>query len=176
MKLAQTYNHESFAIEYLHEADPAAWPEKRRVAGRELLTLFHRLLMIGAALSVVAMTGYRPRIGKAYITQTVLLLTVAGVAAYGFADDDHPFYLLAVLAPLVAVLRFPGRPSQGAVGRCLLGLLMLTSIVHAVFFGDDRYHLVVTPALCILAAAALRSPNKKTTAVEAEASRAFQST
>jgi hypothetical protein len=29
---------------------------------------------------------------------------------------------------------------------------------HAVFFGEDRYHLVATPALCILAAAALRRP------------------
>ena len=25
-------------------------------------------------------------------------------------------------------------------------------IVHAVFFGEDRYHLTVTPLLCLLAA------------------------
>jgi hypothetical protein len=30
---------------------------------------------------------------------------------------------------------------------------------HAVFFGEDRYHMVATPALCILAAAALRRPD-----------------
>ena len=114
---------------------------------------------MGAALSVVAMTGYRPRAGKAYFAQTALLLTIAGLAAYCFADDDHPFYLLVVLTPLVALAHLPGRPAQGPAGACLLGWLLLTSLVHAVFFGDDRYHLVVTPALCILAAAALRAPS-----------------
>ncbi|HEX7669673.1 MAG TPA: glycosyltransferase family 39 protein, partial [Polyangiaceae bacterium] len=33
-KLSQTYDHESFAIEYLREANPLDWPEARRVAGR----------------------------------------------------------------------------------------------------------------------------------------------
>lgn len=159
-KLAQTYDHESFAIEYLHEADPEAWPEQRREAGRELLTLFHRLLMIAAALSVVAMTGYRPKAGSTYFTQTALLLAVAGLSAYCFADDDHPFYLLALVPPLVALARLPGRPRQGPVGCCMLGWLLATSVTHAIFFGDDRYHLVITPALCILAAAALRPPHE----------------
>lgn len=172
-KLAQTYNHESFAIEYLHEADPGAWPEQRRRAGRELLTLFHRLLMIGAALSVVAMAGYRPRAGKAYLAQTLLLLTIAGISAYGFADDDHPFYLLALIPPLVALVRLPGRPAQGPAGACLLGWLLLTSLTHAVFFGDDRYHLVVTPALCILAAAALRAPATQEPSPEPEPDKAL---
>ncbi len=157
-KLAQTYDHESFAIEYLHEADPRAWPEQRRVAGRGLLTLFHRLLMIAAALSVIAMTGYRPKAGSAYLSQTALLLTVAGLSAYCFADDNHPFYLLAVLTPLLAMLPIPGRPNQGAVGRFLLGWYLVTSLIHVIFFGDDRYHLIITPALCMLAAAALRPP------------------
>ncbi len=32
----------------------------------------------------------------------------------------------------------------------------LTALTHVLFFGDDRYHLVVSPLLCLLAAAALR--------------------
>jgi hypothetical protein len=28
-------------------------------------------------------------------------------------------------------------------------------LTHAVFFGEDRYHVVITPALCVLAACAL---------------------
>ena len=36
-------------------------------------------------------------------------------------------------------------------------LVAATALVHAVFFGDDRYHIVITPVLCVLAAAALRS-------------------
>jgi len=31
-----------------------------------------------------------------------------------------------------------------------------TALTQVIFFGEDRYHLVVTPMLCILAAAALR--------------------
>jgi len=40
----------------------------------------------------------------------------------------------------------------------LLGvsLLATTLFTHAVFFGEDRYHVVVTPVLALLAAAALR--------------------
>jgi hypothetical protein len=130
--------------------------------------------MLGAALSVVAMAGYRPRAGKAYLTQTALLLMIAGVSAYCFADDDHPFYLLALIPPLVALARLPGRPTQGPVGACLLGWLLLTSLIHAVFFGDDRYHLVVTPALCILAAAALRAPAPHEAATEPAPSKAAE--
>ena len=78
------------------------------------------------------------------------------VVSSSFVDDAHQFYRLAVLVPLLALLPLPGRPHQGPVGRFLLGLLAVTSLTHAIFFGDDRYHIVVTPALCILAAAALR--------------------
>jgi len=64
--------------------------------------------------------------------------------------------LLAVLAPLLAALPLPGRPTQGAAGGYLLSLLAVTALTHVVFFGEDRYHLVVTPLLCILAAATFR--------------------
>jgi hypothetical protein len=37
-----------------------------------------------------------------------------------------------------------------------IGLVATTALTHAVFFGDDRYHIVISPALCLLAAAALR--------------------
>ena len=113
-----------------------------------------------------------------YFRQHVLrtLLTIAGISAYSFADDDHPFYLLALLPPLVALARLPGRPAQGPAGACLLGWLLLTSLTHAVFFGDDRYHLVVTPALCILAAAALRAPAAQDPAPELEPDKAVAPT
>jgi hypothetical protein len=42
-----------------------------------------------------------------------------------------------------------------------LGLLAVTCITHAVFFGDDRYHVMISPVLCLLAAAALRPPARK---------------
>jgi 4-amino-4-deoxy-L-arabinose transferase-like glycosyltransferase len=157
-KLSQTYDHESFAIEYLREADPKAWPESRRIAARELLTLFHRLLLVAASLAVVALVGWSRRQRTVYVVQTGLLVAAFGGAAYAFAAVEHPFFWFAVVPPLVALLPLPGAPQKGKVGSFLLGLVAAASLTHVVFFGDDRYHVVVTPALCLLAAAALRAP------------------
>lgn len=154
-KLAQTFDHESFPVEYLREAAPDLWPEGRRAAGRELLTLFHRLLMTLAALSPIALV-MSPRRLDAALSQGVLLLATVALSAYCFASDQHPFFGLMVLVPFVAALPFPGRPTPTPVGQYLYMTLATTCLTHAVFFGEDRYHLVVAPVLCILAAAALR--------------------
>ncbi len=154
-KLSQTYDHESFPIEYLREASPDLWPDGRREAGRQLLTLFHWLLMTATALSPIALiTSTRRRISTA--TQTVLLLATAAYGSYCFASPEHPFFALMVMTPVIAMLPFPGRPSAGPAGRLLFALLLLTTVTHAIFFGEDRYHLVISPVLCILAAGALR--------------------
>lgn len=154
-KLSQTYNHESFPIEYLREASPALWPEARRRAGHDLLTAFHWLLMTAAAFSPIALiTSARRRISAA--TQSVLLLSTAAYASYCYASPEHPFFALMVMTPLVAILPFPGRPSAGPCGRMLFALLLVTTLTHAIFFGEDRYHLVISPVLCVLAAGALR--------------------
>ncbi len=162
-KLEQTYNHESFAIEYLREADPHTWSEERRVAGRELLTLFHRLLLLAAALSAVSLIGHlRPPPYNGLI-QFVMLLALALFGAYAAASNLHPFYVLPAILPVLAVLPLPGAPRRSRVEYFLLGLLFVTSLTHVVFFGEDRYHLVVTPLLCILAAAALRGESERST-------------
>ena len=85
-----------------------------------------------------------------------LLLSIAAYISFCFASLDHPFFGLVVMTPLLAALPFPGRPTAGPGGRFLYVLLAFTTLTHAVFFGEDRYHLVITPVLCILAAAALR--------------------
>lgn len=175
LKLSQTYDHESFAIEYLREAAPEQWPEPRRRAGRGLLSLFHGLLVIAASLAPVAWVGPRRGAGKsssgpsgastvARWTQGALLGAVLVYGAWCLTQHSPPFYLLVALLPLVAALPLPGRPRwigavstrAGGVAGYLFGLLAITTLTHAVFFGDDRYHLVVTPALCLLAGAALR--------------------
>lgn len=154
-KLGQTYDHESFPVEYLHEAAPEMWPQERRIAGHGLLTLFHWLLMTAAALSpVFLITRTRNRVS--FVTQALLLLSTAAYASYCFADPEHPFFALMVMVPVVAALPFPGAAAKTPAERYLMGLLLLTTITHAVFFGEDRYHLVISPVLCILAAAALR--------------------
>jgi 4-amino-4-deoxy-L-arabinose transferase-like glycosyltransferase len=168
LKLSHTFDHESFAIEYLREAAPEQWPEPRRAAGRHLLTVFHWLLLGAAALAPVArITRSTPRTGR--IVQAALGVGVLTYFAWSLTRTPPPLFLLAVSTPLLAMLPLPGRPEwlhpragrdflgPGPAGY-LLGLLAITTLTHAVFFGDDRYHLVVTPVLCLLAAAALRRP------------------
>lgn len=155
-KLGQTYDHESFAIEYLREADPRAWPESRRVAGRALLTVFHQILLVAAALGIVALPSPR-RVGAGgTVVQSVLLVAVLGFAAFAATSDHHPFWVLPAFIPILGLVPLPGAPSFSSVERFLLGFVFVTTLTHAAFFGDDRYHLVVTPALCILASGALR--------------------
>lgn len=154
-KLAQTYDHESFPIEYLREAAPEVWPDARRQAGHQLLTGFHWLLMVAAAFSPISLvTSVRRPI--AAMTQGLLILATTAYASFCFASPEHPFFALMMMAPLIAVLPFPGRPRLGPAGRYLYFLVFATSVTHAVFFGEDRYHLVISPVLCVLAAGALR--------------------
>ena len=168
-KLAQTYNHESFAIEYLRQAAPEQWPGPRRLVARALMSTFHRVLL---ALSVLStLSWFLPWRREKTLVQLGLTLA-AGLAIFLLfsADDPKYFYLVAVAIPLIPLLPLPGRPRQGGVGRCLLGMLFLTTFTHAVFFGDDRYHLVISPVLCILAAGALRaSPRTASTKTQGRA-------
>jgi 4-amino-4-deoxy-L-arabinose transferase-like glycosyltransferase len=159
-KLGHTWDHESFAIEYVREANPAMWPEDRRVAGRQLMTTFHRLLLIAGAFGVAAWLGFRERDMKKSIAQWGLVLVIVVLAAWATIADHHPFYFLAVLVPVAGLLPLPGRPPLGRVGRYVLGVVASTSLIHAVFFGDDRYHLVTSWAFCLLAAAMFRRPRE----------------
>ncbi len=157
-KLGHTWDHESFAIEYVREADPASWPEDRRVAGRQLLTLFHRLLLVAGALGVVALIDPKRASRPEKIAQYGLAGLIALLSLWATISDWHPFYWLAVLLPVAAVLPLPGRQPLGRVGRYLLALFASTSVIHAIFFGDDRYHLVTSWVLCLFAAAMFRKP------------------
>jgi 4-amino-4-deoxy-L-arabinose transferase-like glycosyltransferase len=155
-KLEQTYNHESYAVEYLHEADPGVWTEPRRVAGREFLTLFHQLLLVAAALGAVSALHWVKPPPWDDAVQIGLGVVIMMFATFAAAREEHAFYWLPSLLPLVALLPLPGRPVLGPAGRYLLGLLFATTFTHCLFFGEDRYHLVVTPVLCLFAAGALR--------------------
>jgi 4-amino-4-deoxy-L-arabinose transferase-like glycosyltransferase len=162
-KLGFTFDHESFPIGYLGEADPAAWPEDRRALGRGVLSTAHRALLAAAALGLVAMPGRRrPR--REQIGQIAALVVVAALVLNGALADDHPFWPLAIAIPLLAALPLPGRPEVGGILGYLAFAVASVAVTHAVFFGEDRYHMVVTPALCILAASALRRSAPRGTA------------
>ena len=155
-KLGFTFDHESFAVEYLHEAKPDAWPEPRRELGRDTTSLAHRLLLVTAALGCIAFPSVRrPRLG---VTQPALLVVAAALGAVGLTSDSPTFWPFAVFAATVPWLPLPGRPAfPPALILCVV-LLATTLLMHAVFFGEDRYHVVVTPVLALFSAAALRPP------------------
>jgi len=153
-KLGFTFDHESFAVEYLHEARPEAWPEDRRALGRGVTTLFHRLLLAGAALGCIAFP--RPRPPRVAAVQGLLLVVAGALGVLAFAADTPSFWPLAVFVAVVPWLPLPGRPAMPPALLLPLVLLATTLVTHAIFFGEDRYHVVVTPVLALMAAAALR--------------------
>jgi hypothetical protein len=174
-KLAHTYNHESFAVGYLSEANPQLFAGERREAVRATTTTFHHVLMLAASLAGIALSvpslarlralGARPlrafaQLSPRALVQPTLALVLALLVLYGLSDPAHPLFWPIVLAPLLVWLPLPGAPFRNGTALYLTGLVLTTSLTHAVFFGEDRYHMTISPILCILAAAALRQPER----------------
>ncbi|HEY1696699.1 MAG TPA: glycosyltransferase family 39 protein [Polyangiaceae bacterium] len=155
-KLGFTFDHESFAVEYLHEARPEAWPDARRERGRDTTTLAHRLLLAGAALGCIAFPSTRRRRGAA--AQGALLVVAGALVALAFTAQTPVFWPIAVFAAVVPWLPLRGAPPWPPALLLPVWLLATTLVTHAVFFGEDRYHVVLTPVFALLAAAAFRKP------------------
>jgi hypothetical protein len=152
-KLAQTFDHASFPMGYLGEADPQRFPEARKARGREVLTLGHGLLVVAASFVAVS-RGAPSRAGR--LAQGALGAALALAAGYVFLrEPPRPYWWFAAATPLLAWLPLPGRSPLGPVLRYLVTVYASVVVTHAVFFGEDRYHVVVTPVLALLAAAAL---------------------
>jgi 4-amino-4-deoxy-L-arabinose transferase-like glycosyltransferase len=151
-KLGYTFDHESFPIEYLHQADPDRWPEERRTRGRGVLTIAHRLLLTAAGLGLVPRPG---RSARSWVETVLLGASMATLALLAWSGDDS-FYLIALGIAVLGWLPVQ-RLRRGPVWRWALFCVGATAITHAVFFGEDRYHIVVTPMLCILAAGVFRT-------------------
>jgi hypothetical protein len=155
-KLGFTFDHESFAVEYLHEARPQDWPEARRALGRDVTTSAHRWLVCAAAFGCVALA----RRGRAAVVQGALLGGLLLLMAMGFLADAPTFWPLVLVASIVPWLPLPGAPEWPWALRLPVALLATTALTHVVFFGEDRYHVVVTPVLALLAAGAFRPSGK----------------
>ena len=84
------------------------------------------------------------------------MLGVGGLT-YMACSGTPTFWPLVVLLSIVPWLPLPGAASWPAALKLPVALLVTTVVTHAVFFGEDRYHLVVTPVLCILAMAGFRN-------------------
>lgn len=159
-KLSHTFDHESFPIGYLSQADPAGWPEETKLRGRAILSTTHCTLLSLAALGVIGRPSRRKGILAAF-AQTGALLLVLGFALYGAISDQHPFWPLAIILVILGTLPLPGAPRRSGTIGYLVFTIASVALTHAVFFGEDRYHLVITPALCVLAASGLRRPDER---------------
>jgi hypothetical protein len=158
-KLSNTFDHESFAVEYLREARPDDWPESRRVAWRSVLTTLHRLLVLAAPLAFVAFVVPKRRSkgsSRSSWLQPFLLGLVTILGFLSMTSDRPTFWPFLLAACVLPWLPLPGRPRTGPVFQLSVGLIATTAITHAVFFGDDRYHMVITPTLCLFVAALFR--------------------
>ena len=66
------------------------------------------------------------------------------------------FWPLALFVCIVPWLPLPGAPKTTPAMHLCVALFGTTALTHAVFFGEDRYHMVVIPTMAILAAGMLR--------------------
>jgi hypothetical protein len=165
-KLRHTYNHESFAVAYLAEAKPGDWERDHTWHVMNVMTGLHHVLMLAAALGTVgsfSRRSWRERWGSVAVLVGLLVF-----AAYALTLPERPLFWIGVVIPLLGVARLPGAPPINDGLRYSFGLLAITSLTHVAFFGDDRYHLAISPVFCILAAAALRRPARTSAAAAAD--------
>ncbi|MBK8255383.1 MAG: glycosyltransferase family 39 protein [Polyangiaceae bacterium] len=163
-KLGYTFDHESFPIGYLGEANPTAWPESRKERGRAILGGVHTFLLVIAAFGALPWMGRRVNRQNAPIW--AMAMVNVGLVAWALLSDTHPFWPLAMTTavwPFAAWLILRGKKSdevetvESTRQRALVyigWIIASVAVVSIVFFGEDRYHMVASPAVCLLAACA----------------------
>jgi 4-amino-4-deoxy-L-arabinose transferase-like glycosyltransferase len=141
-KLGFTFDHESFPIGYLSQMNEVWWTPARQAMGRGILSWSHRALLAGAAFGLL---------GRATRRRPPSLLAPLGLGLlvwFAAASLDHPFWLVALALMAIAAERWRKLSATAVFAAVAVATVALT---HAVFFGEDRYHLVLTPLLCLLA-------------------------
>ncbi len=154
-KLGYCFDHESFPIEYLREANPKVWPETRRAAWRERLTWVHRCLLTLAVFGFVARAA---RTWKSAVVEIGIVALASGLVFRVWSVEPLSFWPLAMAIVAFGLIPRPSVPYRGPVGLFILYSVATFMLLHIAFFGEDRYHVPLTPWLCMLAAAALRRP------------------
>ncbi len=157
-KLHYTLDNEWFPINYLRESRPDLVSARAHVAVGRVLTATHQAYVVLAALACVGVPWRRrpPASRRAWGVQALLLLATVAIAAHGIDPHFPVVWPVGVLACALPWLPLPGAPPRNAALLGVVALVLTTLVTHAVFFGEDRYHLVATPAFAILAAGALR--------------------
>lgn len=169
-KLSYTFDHESFAVEYLHLARPDQWPDPLRTRVRQGTTWFHRGLLVLAALGGLA--SLRPSRVRAALSWATALFSAWVFGRFLFEKEASLAWLALLLSVVPWVIQ--GEKRVFRLGAAVIGT---TALAHAVFFGEDRYHLVTVPVLALFASAitwrvfvpsSLREPESEKTLAEAQ--------
>ncbi|MFO0675003.1 MAG: glycosyltransferase family 39 protein [Polyangiaceae bacterium] len=151
-KLGYTFDHESFPVEYLHMARPDDWPEPVRAGTRTVLTIVHRVLLTLAAFGAI---GVATR-GRGVVVQVVLATALGALAFVSWTRMPGIAWPFAVALSAVPFVPWPGSPPRSPALLLGAALLATTVLAHAVFFGEDRYHMVVVPVMCLFTAGLFR--------------------
>jgi hypothetical protein len=131
-KLSYAIDYEAFPVEALHEAHPERVPEGLRRAAWRVLMVVHQALLLGAAVAVFGARSSRVRVGAAAVA-LVPMLALARPTSAGVA--------VALGVALV---------TERALLDRLIGASLLVFLgTHAVFFGEDRYHVVLEALLAL---------------------------
>jgi hypothetical protein len=163
-KLHYTLDNEWFPINYLREARPDLVSARAHIVWGRVLTGTHHAFVAFAALACIGLPFRLRRAGKpagassgvAWGAQAALLLATLAIGLHGVNPHFPIIWPLGVLACVVPWLPLPGAPPRNAALLGVVALALTTLVTHAVFFGEDRYHLVATPAFAILAAGLFR--------------------
>ena len=149
-KLGYCFDHASFPVEYMRQADPGAWPEPVRVWWRHALTGMHRVLLSLAAFGLIA---WSVRSRRGLWIETAFRATVAGLVAYAWSADAPTFWPLALAIVVTGIVPRRSAPPVGSVGSLVVVSFATFVLIHIVFFGEDRYRVPLVPMMCLLAAA-----------------------
>lgn len=155
-KLHYTLDYEWFPINYLREARPDRVSAQAHLVIGKALTAIHQALVALAALAAVGWGAFKRDRRVAAITQGAVLIGLA-LLTTKIIDLAYPkCWPLAVAACVLPFVPLPGAPKRTSSELAVAFVILTTLATHAIFFGEDRYHLVATPAFAILAAGLFR--------------------
>jgi hypothetical protein len=129
-KLSFAVDYEAFPVEALHEAQPERVPEALRRTGWRVLMVAHQALLLATAYEALRRRSRATKIAAG-------LLALAPMIALARPSSGG----LAVALAIALV-------TEEALALRLVGVLFGAFLAtHAVFFGEDRYHVVVEALL-----------------------------
>jgi hypothetical protein len=147
-KLSRTFDYAGAGPWYLHASNPAAFPLEAKVGAGALETVVTRATLLVALVGVLRASW--PSARPSRLTVPAVALAVCPLGAPGYLV----FGVLALRSGWSPVEPLARRLSWALAGS----LVLVTALVHVIFFGAGRYALVLVPALAIGAALARLGP------------------